>query len=616
MQECIRLFKSLPVTKRTTDYATDWISKGVLIEKSIVNQYTPAQINSAIENLVPSNEDMNKTFHKSWQKIQNADLEQLMIEQVLHYLTTYGFQSIGTYSPETIYIPVEASDLDPDTQLPFFILNGITAEELKDRVQKLISVNIALSETDLSDIITVINHHNLQIDPSQTNNKELSVRLYDSLNMIPSDPTEFLRLQIYIATESSLLIKNDETIEQLKAIPINVFKPYELTYGLNPLASIFYRYKPLFLALKNKRSAHTVNKIRKLAPVHHKPMRENYMNIVTREIRSNAFGIDRLNGALKNAPIFQKLKLLQAIDFYRNPSIKGVIYKIRNGKAFTTTAQPLENKHQVDLANAWTVTYKSILRDLSFLEGKKIYIDSDLSVPTSGKMFCGNVPFGSSFTTGEALAVGISWKDVNGKQIDLDLSVITPFEKVGWDARYRNENILFSGDITAAPNGATEACLIYQKARPDLYVFNLNYYNAYGSFSPTVPFTLFVTTENEYTRMNKNSLVSKNNLLFYADMEIDPARKQKTIGILEAGPLSRTFYVTDLKTGNFRSVAVDERAELSIDYYRNYLRTLVPLCALLDDAQVTFVDKPEEADIDLSLKSLTKDKLISLITKE
>ncbi len=47
-----------------------------------------------------SAEQANQTFHKSWQTIADSSYEQLAIQQIAHYITTYGFERLGVYQQE------------------------------------------------------------------------------------------------------------------------------------------------------------------------------------------------------------------------------------------------------------------------------------------------------------------------------------------------------------------------------------------------------------------------------------------------------------------------------------------------------------------------------------
>ena len=69
-------------------------------------------------------------------------------------------------------------------------------------------------------------------------------------------------------------------------------------------------------------------------------------------------------------------------------------------------------------------------------------------------------------------------ENVYDDRVDLDLSTMSASGKVGWDADYRRENTLFSGDLTSAPrpNGASE--LFYIKSgKTDDKLMLVNYFN-------------------------------------------------------------------------------------------------------------------------------------------
>jgi len=605
MLEYINLFKALPVEKRTSSFSTDYLDRGVLVENSIIDNYGKRKISSLIGKLIPSDSQMNKTFHKSWQKVRDASIEQLVVEQLIHYFTTYGFERLGFYNEDSVYIPNEQLHLEAKGGITFLVLKGITSDEIIEKINTILTSGIALSDSDLDDLITVIKDEDLEVEPAECANREMRVRLYDLLKINPVDPVEFLRLQVYRVTQSTLLIKNRETVQKIsESVKTDVFRDYKP--GLAGLATIFYRFKPLFLAFKNKKSASTINRIRKLAVKNHRPVPEDYLANVTKHLRNGTLDTKQLHKALEKTNVFRKVKLIQALNFYEGEEARGVVYSVRNGKAFVSTTKPAG-----DATEAMVVILDSLSWDLARLEGKKVYMDANLAVPTSGKMFVGDVPVGSSFEGNGSLVLGVSWSDVKGYRIDLDLSIVSIGGKIGWDGGYRNDNFLFSGDITSAPHGATEAHLVRQGAGDGIYSLYLNYFNGYDSM-PEVPFTLFVADETEFKR-KKHSVVSKDNMLFWADSSIDPQSKQKSIGVLKIKDGIKKFYLFESKMGHGMSARRDSKSLNMIDYYDKYLDSLLSLRNLLEWVGVTFVSSPEDADIDLSLKSLTKDALIDLL---
>lgn len=616
MKKYLNLFKALPVQQRSRGFSTKYMDKGVLVEDSVLLAYGGRNLPQLVQDLVPANSQMNQTFHKSWRKVRDASIEQLVAEQITHYFTTYGLERMGLYNEETVYIPNEQLELEDEGGITFYTLRGITADEIGARVRSLISSGMALSDSDLNDLVDVIKEQKLSINPADSKNKEMRVRLYNMLGITPEDPTEYLRLQVFRATDSTLLIKSKDSIEAIKASlnkdafgkSTNVFRRYEEEYGLAGLASIFYRFKPIFLAFKNKASANSVNRIRKMAVKHHKPMPEDYLSATTKHLRNGTFEVEKLQEALKRSNTFRKVKLAQALQLYGNTSLSGIVYSIRNGKSYATTANPLG----ANVDDALFTVMDSLAKDLEHLRDKKIYMDAGLVAPTSGKMFCGDVPFGSHFSSPESLVLGVSWKDISTR-VDLDLSILSVSGKTGWDGRYRNDDFLFSGDITSAPKGATEAHLVRKKAKDGIYLLNLNYYNGYEG-NEDVPFILFVAKEEEYKQMDKNAMMSRSNMLFWAESSISSKHKQKVIGVLKIKDGVKTFHAFELKTGKGISSRSDEKSRNTIAFYDKYLESLLDLRTLVEWAGAKLVSSPDEADIDLSMASLTKDTLMGLMT--
>ena len=78
----------------------------------------------------------------------------------------------------------------------------------------------------------------------------------DYLNLFPENPTEFLRFIVYKATDKTLLIKSSEVIDEIRESQkgkdiVRLFNDYKNQYGLERLAEIFYRFKPIFLAMRH-----------------------------------------------------------------------------------------------------------------------------------------------------------------------------------------------------------------------------------------------------------------------------------------------------------------------------------------------------------------------------
>ena len=93
---------------------------------------------------------MNSTFHKSFGTVNNLSAEILYIQQILHYVTTYGAEANGTYNPSLVYVPAEELDLPNGVPVKFTVIHGITIDELLDHLDNLLTSGIALSKKTLT----------------------------------------------------------------------------------------------------------------------------------------------------------------------------------------------------------------------------------------------------------------------------------------------------------------------------------------------------------------------------------------------------------------------------------------------------------------------------------
>lgn len=583
MIEIIRLFRVV-VVKEKKDIL--YIKNGILYTAEVKNT-------SKIEKeLILTSKQLNSSFHKSWKKIRDASIEQLVIEQCMHYITTYGFEALGIYNKKSVYIPVEKLKLpkiDID-KIELIVINGITVDELKDRIISLLSFGVALADKTIKDLLKIIDEHNIKIDIDIVKNKEFKMILCDKLKVFPKDPVELLRFLIYRMTGETLLIKNTKLIEKIKIAD----KSFSLGSDDNykKMASIFYRFKPLFLAMKNKYNKTIINKIRKLAKIYHKPMEIDYFNSIT---QLKEIDIDKFKSELKKVNIFRKIRLLNSIN-YRMSGKKSILYKIRNGKGFATKIEK-DDKH------FYKDVYNILIDDIKSKINKKIYIPDHVkyALPVSEKQFSENLPIGSSIEIDKDMIFGVFWKNDKCYRVDLDLSLVSNSEKLGWDADYGNKSILFSGDITDAPNGATELYYI-GKSGPGIYLVMLNYYNYSKDFP--VSFKIFIAKEKP-KRMKKNYMVHPNNVLLTVNSEID--KKQKLLGLLKIEESKVKFYFCEINIGMSITSYYNEYVKRCRKYLNNYYSNMVTLNDIID-----ICDK-DDCDVDLSPKNITKDSILKIL---
>ena len=636
MEAALRLFKAVEIEEKKTKKASKellqlTLSKRFVFSPEVVYNYSEKELIKIVgvvdKELGLTSEQANSSFHKSWKKIKTASIEQLVREQLIHYFTTYGFEALGIYDKDSVYIPNEKLEI-PELKegISVAVIKGYTKEELKEKLLSLLNSGIALGEKTMSDVMEIASHvkiKNKEVD--EIKNKEIKVRLYDKLDIFPEDPIEFLRFCIYKATDKTLLIKDKATIAKIKelispdikikkvASITKLFTKYKETHGLEKLSEIFYRFKPLFLAFKtDKKSRAIINKIRKLAVDHHKPMKEDYLNNVTAYIKDGTLiKYDRLIEELDNVNTFRKIRLAYALK-YRTKKSDAILYQIRNGKGYATK---FEFNKQVEANRALGIVLSSIVKDIRpNVKDKKIYIPNyiNYALPATEKQFIGCFPSTSYVSVSSDMIAGVHWTNVKGNRIDIDLSMLNTV-KFGWDANYRSEegDLLFSGDMTDAPepNGASELFYV-KKQKPNSFLLIANYFN-YNADVP-VPLSVFIAKQ-QISKMSKNYTVDPNNTLCLAKTEID--KEQKILGLLVSTEEESRFYFLETNLGKAISSSNTEFMENSRKYLVNYCTNSIYLKEVLEMAGAKLVKDKERCDIDLSPEILEKDQIINIFTK-
>ncbi len=625
MKSTIRLFKALPIKSKrkknpSKKLLEKTIPKGFIFSPEVIYNYSETDVNKLIkvveDKIGLTGEKLNNSFHKSWKKIKDASIEQLLLEQIFHYVTTYGFEELGCYNESTVYIPnekLEIPELKEDIKLT--LIKGYTKAELKEKLLKLLGSGIALAEDTIKDVIEVANFIELnEKEIEAVKNREVKIALYDKLKLIPENPIEFLRYVIYKSTGKTLLIKDKATIEAIKenSKVASLFIKYKQKYTLEKLSIIFYRFKPIFLAFRtNDILRPIINKIRKLAKKHHKPMPEDYLNSITSKIKHKEdINETDLDFALAETNTFRKIRLAYALKFRTN-EVESILYKIRNGKGYATEFN-FENKTAAK--RVLKIVLDSITKDISKnVKGKKIYIPDYVTytLPATEKQFTGYFPSGSYITTDKDMIVGVHWDNVAHHRIDLDLSMIDHDSKIGWDSSYRNEarSILFSGDMTdaQAPNGASE--LFYVKRQGlGASIMVVNYYNHEEDVE--VPFKIVVAKE-QASNFGMNYMVNPNKVLSIAKSKID--QKQKVLGLLVTTTNECRFYFTETYLGRSITSSNSEFMENTRQYLFDYHRNMITLNDLLGKAGAKMVKKKDKCDIDLTPEELEKDTILNLI---
>ena len=531
-----------------------------------------------------SGNDLNKTFHKSWAKIKDSSRFELYLEQIKHYFSTYG-----SGFKDEVYIPNEELDL-PDVTLKFKVIKGYTNKKFIQKSLDVLSSGIALKETTLNTLYDFLVNDLEYTFTGEENvrNKEAIIKIADDFNVYPDNPVEFLRYIIFKSTSSTLLIKNNSVIESIKASSFDPSSDFK-RFGLDKLSETFNRFKPLFLAYKSKCPS-VVNKISKLSKKNHKPITENPLNQATQRLLT-----DKDIKWLDNATTFSLFKAILAC--YNRGVLKQdhFLYKIRNGKSWYNTK---ESNVSICLKNLKFI--KEYLKKRVDLSDEKIFIPDNISygLPTSEKMFVGNVPVGTKISA-EKMAVGIYWEN-NWGAYDLDLSGNSIDGKVGWNSMYNqgNGSLMYSGDITSAPNGAVEY-LYANKGLTTKTLINLNVYSG----SEKSGYKIIIGSGDS---IDKKYMMNPNNLIF--EQKTETNQRNNTIGLILPEDNKQSFVILESGSGSKRvSTSSSVELEALVQEYSN------PYCLneLFEFLGAELTNK-DDCTIDLSIDNLERDTFINI----
>lgn len=564
----IATLKLLHAVKNTCNNCTAKVSLAKLVKygivpissSGIVEELDVELADLIIDTLCIKSVEWASSFHKSWNKVATAPIEQLVAEQIVHYFSTYGMESLGFNSIN--YIPVEKIfiDLDKAPSIDAFtVIHVLTDDELKHEITNYI-YNVSAPNKDLVGYITCLLRYVSDIDVDSIRSFEIKAIYCDVHNVVPTNSQDFLRLAIYKASNGNVtsLVKDEKTINLLKSFStkLTAESMFEHT-DLVKLSESFFRFKPLFLAFKNNKNlANKINKLRRLANTNHKPVTgftvSNLMNLLALGKKEDAVKI------IEKANIRELVKL---INFARYETIaKDHIYSVRNGKVFIKIEDNENNINVIRLTNLlWlndicTNRLKSILNN--YYSGKVFYIPNtvEYTAPVSEKQMSGIFPYGTKIKLPEdanAICIGGHWFNSDTCRIDLDFHLNSVNGSFGWNSGYRSSenDILFSGDMTDAPKpyGAVEAFRISSKVK-DAYILSVNIYNISGEVPFDLLFTKDITNECAFSRSKDmiSAVINPNNAIA-PKLNLKVHEKEEVIGFYK--DKSFTLYGGDICGG-------------------------------------------------------------------
>lgn len=575
------------------------IKAGYIVPIQLCNQ-------STLEFVYATKVNYNSTFYKCWDQIERANETTLLVDQLLHYASTYGtnYESpfIYTRNSEPVEIPYSE----------YKIIKPITEEGLFERCMSLITSNIAMSSDTIDPvckyIIDYIKRTGDCISIDKICNKEAQAIICAELDQYPTqDAFALLRCLVYNCTQSSMLIKDRMTINLIKYKSDLVdFKKLDESQ-LKLLSTIFYRFKPIFLAFKNENNSSVINKIRKLAKTNHKPFNVGFWESVLSRTDYNV--VKEVSDRLDELTNFKLVQLIQAIRerLLSTNMYAPAMYKIRNGKMW------LQESSQPMMSNriyCWeTMMELFVERLIENLKKKACTVkfpeDLVLTCPSSEKNFIGSIPFGSYFNMNDRNYVGIYWKNEWGTR-DFDLSAVDKTgAKVGWNASYKNEGLVYSGDMTDADPEAAEI-LQCNKNCEDSIIF-VNRYNGDNGSNFELMYGL---SDQDIKRGDVNYMVNPDYIKLREKLTSNSM--QQMVGAI----LGNKMYMMDIKFGEAR---VSGYNKTTIDKIIQSLKRKVMCYMDLKTLLLAAGFKERKRDtksnpIQLDLTNLNKDTLINLFS--
>lgn len=585
-----------------------------------------------------------QSFHKSWDKVANATIEELIAEQIIHYIGTYGFESLGLGTATILPAEKILVDMEAIPAMNSFTVIKVTDNKgILNETLHYLEVTQRPHRDQIEYIKILMNEFKDNIDIDKIVSFELKIIFCDMNKVVPTNAQDFLRFMVYKASDGlvTTLVKDKFTIDLLSrytAHEWSTVEQYLSMANLDKLAESFYRFKPLFLAFKGevKSINYIINSIRRKAVKNHKPLSGNTISNVMKLLAENKFA--QAEDIILKADIRGLVKLYNFVtNEYLNRDNQNRLYNIRNGKAYVNTEKAIaSNQRRDDLA--WIADLcKSLIQYklISVFKDKTFYIPKGINytVPTSEKQMMDVIPYGTSIDIPEDAdyfcisghwfnksdkPVTDYWRDSN--RVDLDFHMSNKSSHIGWNSNWRtgSRDILFSGDMTNAPypNGAVESFRISTDIK-DAYELTINAFNT--AVDDQIPYELLFTKATDFDT-DEDDVVSAEEGFVSAVVDVKnaiaPSLKLKVHGNSEVIGYyyNKSFTVYGGGIGNGRvpnTDLMDKALQASISRTSSMMK-LQNFIALCGGKVVN--EKPEDVDyFDLSTSVLTPTTLFDVV---
>lgn len=574
-------------------------------------------------------EALNATFYKSREAVVGRHPFQLFVDQIIHYMGTYGHEAAGM-KPITL-IPMQEIDV-PDVDLSKMkvtVIHLVGNAQVCDEITKTLNTVKTPSKRIVDDVRELLPLlHFVLVDDIRS--FELMTLVCDQMGVVPTEGKNFLRFLIYKTIGTTMVVNNARTA---KAIAGAADHCGEQTYKLLSraskvsLAAIFLRYKNLFLAFKSHyRCAPVINKLRRMADTYHRPLSDvNVQNYINLALQWRVTDMEKVRAGMDNremVKVMNAMALRMAVT-----SSCDAVFNVRNGRAFCKAAgyEELTTEEYDRLYDAQEELWNTLIARMPTLKGKGFYIPEyiEYPIPTTEKQFTGNYPWGTRiFSPGDDLTapapitVGVQWVNPDDDCVDLDLHCFSQDgQHFGWNASYKSGKgeVVYSGDMTNAPqpDGAAEA--FWVSGVDCAVIFTLSEFRG----PDNMDFKLALSTEKVSERSRDAGYVMDPNELLFPPV---PLRFQDNTNMTLGYLHGETFV---LYGGNLSEGAVPaEHFSRYIEGIMYQQRAKATISSLLLACGATLYGTPEERDeaaangmsiIDLSPEALTASTLMDIV---
>lgn len=599
MKATLELFNCVPLKEESGEECEPLLLEkyGIAVRGEATKPQYVKEIKEWAEHKILYGESLNQSFHKSWKKIKESSKLQLRTEQVLHYLSTYGLYSLGIHDSGLIYIPSEQLDI-PDS-LPLRVIIGVPVEQIIKRNFELLN-GMALKRETIDLVLSSLKECGYKFtgrEYTDVANKEASILIADLAGIRPTSPDLLFRYIYFKMTGGeTLVIKNRAIYQKIQEGTQTL--PSLTDVEMMMLAQTFNRYKPIWMAIKSASDDNRpiVNRISKLSKKFHVPKPINVLETLTSSIVPQ----EELKKAARSAPTSHLIKAINAVgEYYLEPYNR--FYRIRNGKGWTHQEGSLLTAQ--DYLNNQTPLMQELAQRLD--RSKPLYCPSyiNYAIPSSEKQYLGNIPSGTQIDIPEredTLLLGVYWE---GEEVDLDLSAVSLEGKIGWDGNYTTEDkeLMFSGDITSAPDGATE--WLYSKNIDFPYLIKLNLFSG-AELGHKFKFIVGFSNDKD---INKNYVIDPSKVLIQIDCEV--LQENMLLGLLIPQEEGTSLYLSGQGVSNTNVSGSDLKSKILLSNLVARHKSMLKLRQM----NLNFVDDPEESEANLSPNTLTKDSIKNLI---